>query len=93
MEFARVRERGEARQISGKVTPHTLRHTATTWLMEAGVDKWEAGGFLEMSVEMLDRVCRHHHSDHPKAAARAIGYRPRRSETLVISLGWSVRLE
>jgi integrase len=74
-------------QLSGKVTPHTLRHTAATWLMQAGVDKWEAAGFLGMSVEMLDRVYGHHHPDHLKVAARAIGYRPRPRETLVISLG------
>jgi integrase len=29
------------------VTPHTLRHTAATWLMQAGVDKWGRPGFLE----------------------------------------------
>jgi integrase len=37
-----------------------LRHTAATWLMQAGVDRWEAAGFLGMSVEMLDRVYGHH---------------------------------
>ena len=47
--------------LPGDVTPHTLRHTAATWLMQAGVDKWEADGFLGMSVEMLDRVYGHHH--------------------------------
>jgi hypothetical protein len=30
----------------GKITPHTLQPTAATWLMQAGVDKWEAAGFL-----------------------------------------------
>jgi integrase len=50
--------------IQGRVTPHTLRHTAATWLMQNGVDKWEAAGFLGMSVEMLDRVYGHHHPDH-----------------------------
>jgi integrase len=45
--------------LDGKITPHTLRHTAATWLMQAGVDKWEAAGFLGMSVEMLDRVYGH----------------------------------
>jgi len=65
--------------LQGKISPHTLRHTAATWLMQAGVDKWEAAGFLGMSAEMLDRVYGHHHPDHLKAAARAIGYRPRQS--------------
>src|ERR1700674_5562713 len=65
--------------LQGKISPHTLRHTAATWLMQAGVDKWEAAGFLGMSAEMLDHVYGHHHPDHLKAAARAIGYRPRQS--------------
>jgi integrase len=43
-------------QLKGKISPHTLRHTAATWLKQAGVDKWEAAGFLSMSVQMLDRV-------------------------------------
>jgi integrase len=73
--------------LSGKITPHTLRHTAATWLMQAGVDKWQAAGFLGMSVEMLDRVYGHHHPDHLQAAAHAIGYRPRQS--LAVSLARS----
>jgi len=28
--------------LDGRVTAHTLRHSAATWLMQAGVDKWEA---------------------------------------------------
>ena len=58
------------------VTPHTLRHTAATWLMQAGVDKWQAAGFLGMSVQTLDRVYGHHHTDHMREAAQRIGYRP-----------------
>lgn len=50
--------------LTGKITPHTLQHTAATWLMQAGVDKWEAAGFLGMSIEMLDRVYGHHHPRH-----------------------------
>ncbi len=38
------------------VTPHTLRHTCATWLMQAGVPKWEAAGFLAMSMDTLERV-------------------------------------
>ena len=71
--------------LEGNVTPHTLRHTAATWLMQAGVDKWEAAGFLGMTVELLDRVYGHHHPLHLQQAAKAIGYRPR-NKTLVKSL-------
>ena len=53
--------------------------------MQAGVDKWEAAGFLGMTVELLDRVYGHHHPQHPRQAAKAIGYRPK-NEKLVGSL-------
>jgi integrase len=66
-------------KLKGKISPHTLRRTAATWLMQAGVDKWEAAGFLGISIQMLDRVCGHHRPDPLRSAARAIGYRPRQS--------------
>ena len=65
--------------VKGKISPHTLRHTAATWLMQAGVDKWEVAGFLGMSVEKIDRVYSHHHPDHLRRAATALGYRQRQS--------------
>ena len=71
-------------KLSGRISPHTLRHTAATWLMQNGVDKWEAAGFLGMSVEMLDRVYGHHHPEHLRGAAHALGYR--RSRSLAITL-------
>jgi hypothetical protein len=43
--------------------------------MQASVDKWEAAGFLGMTVEMLDRVYGHHHPNHLRTTAEAIGYR------------------
>lgn len=73
-------------KLEGKVSPHTLRHTAATWLMQIGVDKWEAAGFLGMSVQMLDRVYGHHHPDHLKQAATRIGYRHQSGQPLVHSL-------
>lgn len=72
--------------LTGRVPPHMLRYTCATWLMQAGVDKWEAADFLGMSVEMLDRVYGHHHPDHMKAAARAIGYRPRQSLAITLAV-------
>ncbi|MGC1353119.1 MAG: tyrosine-type recombinase/integrase, partial [Xanthobacteraceae bacterium] len=51
------------------VTPHTLRHTRATWLMQKGIDPWEAAGHLGMSLEMLERNYGHHHPDAQKRAA------------------------
>jgi integrase len=58
------------------VTPHTLRHTAATWLMQSGVKTWEAAGFLAMSEKMLIEVYGHHHPDHMREAAEALGRKP-----------------
>ena len=53
------------------VTPHTLRHTATTWLLQAGVPTWEVAGYVGMSEEVVRDVYGHHHPDHMLRAASA----------------------
>ncbi|WP_428529911.1 site-specific integrase [Pseudorhodoplanes sp.] len=65
--------------LTGKVTPHTLRHTAATWLMKAGVSMWDASGFLGMTQETLENVYGHHHPEHLRSAAIAIGGQRRQS--------------
>jgi integrase len=72
--------------LSGKVTPHTLRHTAATWLMQSGVPIWEAAGFLGMSSEVLAQTYGHHHPEHMRGAALAIGTNKSRQQSLVVSL-------
>ncbi|TPM59125.1 site-specific integrase [Mesorhizobium sp. B2-2-4] len=52
-----------------EVTPHVLRHTRATWLMQAGVDKWQAAGALGMSLQMLEENYGHHHPDWQREAA------------------------
>jgi integrase len=38
--------------LGPEVTPHILRHTCATWLMQSGrVETWEAAGFLGMTVK------------------------------------------
>ena len=64
-------------RLPGKVTPHTLRHTAATWLMQRGVPIWEAAGFLGMSPEVLQETYGHHHPDYLQGAAAAIGQKSR----------------
>ncbi|MBS7697825.1 MULTISPECIES: site-specific integrase [unclassified Chelatococcus] len=63
--------------LDGKVTPHTLRHTAATWLMQNGVPIWTAAGFLGMSPEMVERTYGHHHPDYLAEAVR--GFKPKKS--------------
>jgi integrase len=53
----------------GKVTPHIMRHTRATWLMQAGVDPWEAAGHLGMNVQTLVRHYGHHHPGFQTRAA------------------------
>jgi integrase len=78
--------------LSGKVTPHTLRHTAATWLMQSGTDRWQAAGYLGMSVEMLEKVYGHHHPDHLQAAVAAIGNgsRTKQEQRKAVSVGIAV---
>jgi integrase len=71
----------------GNVTPHTLRHTAATWLMQRAAPMWEAAGFLGMSEKTLRDTYGHHHPDHLRGAADAIGSRPTpKKVALVVSL-------
>ena len=70
----------------GKVTPHTLRHTAATWLMQRGVPIWQAAGYLGMSAEMIERHYGHHHPDYMRGAAQAITTKQSQNVSLVIPL-------
>jgi integrase len=69
-------------KLKGKISPHTLRHTAATWLMQAGVPVWEAAGFLGMSPAMVEQTYGHHHPAYMRGAATAIGGGRRRAKKL-----------
>ena len=53
-------------------TRHDLRHTAVTWAMQRGADKWAAAGFFGLSLDMLESVYGHHHPDHLRSAVEAM---------------------
>jgi integrase len=55
------------------VTPHILRHTCATWLMQKGIDLWDAAGFLGMTVQQLEATYGHHHPDFQHKAAESFG--------------------
>ncbi|WP_088347067.1 MULTISPECIES: site-specific integrase [Rhodomicrobium] len=85
--WAAVRKR--AGLDDDEVVQHTLRHSAATWLMQAGVSIFEAAGYLGMSPETLERVYGHQHSDFQGAAASALPpkKRPRNEPFQVIEGG------
>lgn len=57
--------------------PHICRHTAATWLMQAGVDQYEAAGYLGMSPKILEETYGHHSPSFQRSAASAAGGRDR----------------
>ncbi|MBS1056129.1 site-specific integrase [Gluconobacter kondonii] len=53
------------------VTPHTLRHTAATWMAQAGIPLWEIAGFLGHSnTRMVEETYAHHSPQHLTIAAK-----------------------
>ena len=57
------------------VHPHVLRHTAATWLMQAGADLWQAAGLLGMTTQTLQSVYGHHHPGLQRGAAQLLSGR------------------
>jgi len=55
------------------VTPHVLRHTAATWMAQAGVSLVQIAGYLGNSAATVERVYAHHHPSHMAEASAALG--------------------
>ena len=56
-------------------TKHDLRHTAITWAMQNGADRWHAAGYFGLTVDMLESTYGHHHPAHMQSAVEAMGRR------------------
>lgn len=65
-----------ARVFLEGVSPHVLKHTAATWLMQAGHDPWKISDFLATSLQTLLKVYGHHHPDDQSEIAQRFGRRP-----------------
>ena len=65
---------GTALKASGieHCTRHDLRHTAITWALQNGADRWHAAGYFGITLDMLERVYGHHHPDYLQSAVAAM---------------------
>ena len=59
--------------LDGEITPHWMRHTCATWLMERGVKVWDAAAYTGMSTATLEKHYGHHRPDHQAKAREALG--------------------
>lgn len=56
------------------ITPHTLRHTAATWMAQAGISLWDIAGYLGHSnIKMVEETYAHHCPDYLRTAAGVLG--------------------
>lgn len=59
--------------LGDDVVRHSLRHTAVTWGVQAGVDLWELSGYVGMTVEMIQSRYGHHSPAHMEGARAGMG--------------------
>lgn len=59
-------------RLPAEITPHWLRHTCATWLMQGGANLWKAAGFTGMTPTMLEKNYGHHHPDFQLEASLAV---------------------
>ena len=55
-----------------RVTPHTLRHTAITWALQQGAEKWDVSDFFGVSPQIIDKVYGHHCPSRHEAVGNAL---------------------
>lgn len=59
-------------ESAGAISPHTLRHTAVTHMLQRGASLWEAAGFAGMSPAMAEKRYGHQSPDYQASAIKAI---------------------
>lgn len=62
-------------KLDTDVTPHTLKHTCITWMLQAGVPTWEVAGFSSTSENLIRQRYGHHCPDHMENARKALSRR------------------
>lgn len=55
-----------------QVTPHVLRHTAVTWMVQGNVPLPLVAAYAVMSLQMVEKVYGHHSPEWMRQAAEAL---------------------
>ncbi len=76
----------EASSKFRRATPNTLRHTAGTWMAQAGVDLWKIAGWLGHSIERTTELYAHHHPDYLEEGSSALETRMKREDRLQVAI-------
>lgn len=63
--------------LPADITPHWMRHSCATWLMEADTPPWVAAGFMGMSMKTLEDIYGHHRPGQHRGAHLGAGGRRR----------------
>jgi integrase len=58
--------------LGDDVIPHSLRHTAASWMVQHGVDAFIAGAYLGMTTRILESTYGHLRPEHLATARNAI---------------------
>jgi integrase len=61
--------------LGSDVTPHVLRHTCATMLLQLGVSVYDVAGVIGASEEIIRRTYGHHAQDHLRHAVAAFSRR------------------
>lgn len=69
--LGRFIQKGGKRVFETDVTPHVLKHSATTWLLRAGMDLWDVAGLTSTGTKTLETVYGHHSPEFQKTTAQA----------------------
>lgn len=56
-----------------KVTPHTLRHTAASWMVQKGVPLHKVAKYIGTTMEVIEKTYGHLEPDHLKEAMESYG--------------------
>lgn len=69
--------------LGADITPHVLRHSCASWLVEAGIPCAQVARFLGDTEAMIEKTYGHHRPSYLREASAALGRRSRvsRSQT------------